>query len=211
MFLHSDAEKLEPCLPGFESINRFWDPKRQAVIAKILPGEFYITRSDELIATVLGSCVSACIRDKMLGLGGMNHFMLPHTDSDEIRCNDSSMRYGSFAMEQLINEILKLGGHRERLEIKLTGGGKILSSSNINDIGDMNVCFVRQYLNQEGLATLAEDLGGDQPRKVLYQPTSGRLRVKKLVSLHNDTLITREQSYRDSLKKQPLEGDIELF
>ncbi|MCW8883659.1 MAG: chemoreceptor glutamine deamidase CheD, partial [Motiliproteus sp.] len=147
-----------------------------------------------------------------LGLGGMNHFMLPTTSDSNLNCNTTAMRYGSFAMEQLINEILKFGGHRDRLEVKLTGGGKILTNMNSQtDIGFMNIRFARQYLAQEGLPTLAEDLGGEQPRKVLYQPVTGRLRVKKLNSLRNDTLASREQIYRDKLQKQPMEGDIELF
>ncbi len=205
------SPEITPCLRGFETINRFWDPSRKCYIAKILPGEFYITRNDELVSTVLGSCVSACIRDTLLGLGGMNHFMLPESNAADVD-DDTAMRYGSFAMEQLINEILKFGGHRDSLEIKLTGGGKILETqTSVTDIGTMNIHFVHQYLAQEGLQAIAEDLGGNKPRKVLYDPTSGSLKVKKLNSLHNDTLLSRERNYRDTLQNQPLEGDIELF
>ena len=199
---------LADCLSGFEGINRFWDARRGRVVAKILPGEFYLTRCDELVGTVLGSCVSACIRDRLLGLGGMNHFLLPDTciDSDT---TGRAMRYGSFAMEQLINQILKFGGDRDRLEAKLTGGGRIISG--MGDVGAHNTRFAQQYLAREGIEVVAEDLGGDCPRKVLYHPASGTLRVKRLKSLHNDTLLRRERSYRDGLKKRPLEGEVELF
>ncbi|MDM8560868.1 hypothetical protein [Candidatus Parabeggiatoa sp. HSG14] len=112
-------------LPGYEHIKRYWDHHNDSSIAKILPGEYYVTRHDEVLVTVVGSCVAACIHDNVSGIGGMNHFMLPHSTLDkwEHTSVSTESRYGSFAMEYLINEILKYGGKRKNLEVKLFGGG----------------------------------------------------------------------------------------
>ncbi|MBT8119011.1 MAG: chemoreceptor glutamine deamidase CheD [Gammaproteobacteria bacterium] len=205
---------LPVTLTGFESINRYWDEKHDIYAAKILPGEFYVSVSGELITTVLGSCISACIRDRKTGIGGMNHFMLP----TDIRRNPNSWndtpvnmqtRYGNIAMERLINVILASGGKRSNLEIKLFGGGKVLQID--TDIGGKNISFVKQYLMTEGLKVAAEDVGGIYPRKVLYFPKSGRVRVKKLINEHNDTVKQREKKYIKSLDTSPIEGRIDLF
>ena len=201
------TEPMPLALPGFEKINRFWDKTRGIYGAKILPGEFYVTMKGESVTTVLGSCISACIRDKKLGIGGMNHFMLPATTEDGAM--GSSNRYGNFAMENLINEILKNGGKRENLEVKIFGGGKILQ--NMTDVGERNIQFVREYLHVEGLSIIMEDVGDTCPRKVIYFPASGKALLKKLRSLHNDTVVTREKSYMKDLDVKPDAGDIELF
>src|SRR4051812_12738275 len=159
-----------PVLPGFEQIQRFWEPDTQRWTVKILPGEYYVTRSDEAITTVLGSCISACIRDPVLRIGGMNHFMLPEDNS--VREPGArapvvlSTRYGSHAMESLINDLLKLGGLRQRFEIKVFGGGRVLTA--MTDIGARNIDFVKDYLTLERLPISAQDVGGEQPRKVVY-------------------------------------------
>ena len=205
---------LPATLTGFEAINRYWDEKNDIFSAKILPGEFYVSVSGELITTVLGSCVSACIRDRKTGIGGMNHFMLPtDTKRNSSSWNDTPVnmqtRYGNIAMEQLINVILASGGKRSNLEIKLFGGGKVLQID--TDIGGKNIDFVKQYLITEGLKITAEDVGGIYPRKVLYFPKTGRVRVKKLVNMHNETLKKREQNYIKTLGTSPIEGKIDLF
>ena len=195
-------------LPGFEKINRYWDKTRGIYGAKILPGEFYVTLHDELISTVLGSCISACIRDRKLGLGGMNHFMLPATGADEIM--GAANRYGNFAMENLINEILKNGGSRENLEVKIFGGGKILT--NMTNIGLRNIQFARNYVRTENITVVSEDVGDVYPRKVIYFPATGKALVKRLKSLHNETVVTRERDYMSKLDTKPIESDdIELF
>jgi len=205
---------LPATLTGFEAINRYWDEKNDILAAKILPGEFYVSVSGELITTVLGSCVSACIRDRKTGIGGMNHFMLPtDTRRNPNSWNDTPVnmqtRYGNIAMERLINIILASGGKRINLEIKLFGGGKVLQIE--TDIGGKNINFVKQYLITEGLKIAAEDVGGIHPRKVQYYPKTGRVRVKKLIKLHNETLIQREKTYVKSLSTSPIEGKIDLF
>jgi chemotaxis receptor (MCP) glutamine deamidase CheD len=141
---------------GFEKIQRYWDPALSHWNAKILPGEYYVTQSEEVITTVLGSCISACIRDPSAGVGGMNHFMLPEDSSsgDGNRWLDPvaglATRYGTHAMESLINELMKLGANRSRFEIKLFGAGRILAS--VTDVGARNIEFVHEFLDNEGYA-----------------------------------------------------------
>jgi chemotaxis protein CheD len=200
-----------PCLADFKHVNRYWDRIHNTWVAKILPGEFYVTIQDnEAISTTLGSCVSACIRDKVLGIGGMNHFMLPQQGKHGPNSwTDFATRYGSYAMEHLINDILKNGGTRSNLEIKLTGGGKIIAK--MTDIGAKNIAFALDYLQTENLALIIQDVGDIYPRKVIYFPATGRLRVKKLRTLQNNTVIQREQDYLDELSSQPDLGEVQLF
>ena len=210
-----DMATAPPMLQGFEHINRYWDTKHDIFAAKILPGEFYVSLHGELITTVLGSCVSACIRDKVTGIGGMNHFMLPdnrgRTTSSawENTPVSAETRYGNVAMERLINVILAGGGKRKNLEVKLFGGGKVLSIN--TDIGGNNVDFVKNYLLAEGFHVEAEDTRGPWPRKVQYFPLTGRVRVKRLNAMHNDTLKRREQEYIDQLKAKKVQGKVDLF
>ena len=112
-------------------------------------------------------------------------------------------------MEHMINDILKHGGHRRNLEVKIFGGGQIINS--MTDIGNRNIGFVREYLSTEGLSLMSEDVGDIYPRKVVFFPSTGRVRVKKLKHLHNDTVLRREQAYKAELELQPVEGEIELF
>lgn len=202
----------KPSVRGFRHINRYWDKTRDAVAAKILPGEYYVTLDDEYVVTVLGSCVSACIRDRVFGIGGMNHFMLPkkmNQDDDAPVDMSEAARYGNFAMEHLINDILKNGGRRENLEVKIVGGGRIIA--NMSNIGLKNVDFVRHYLETEGFEILGEDVGDVYPRKVAYHPLSGKVKVKKMRSQHNSTIVVREERYMNKIETVPVSGDVELF
>jgi chemotaxis protein CheD len=199
-------------LPGYEHINRYWDDRENIRTAKILPGELYVTKDDEAIVTVLGSCVSACIRDPIFGIGGMNHFMLPLSDKDDgSNMVGNSTRYGNYAMEHLINDILKNGGMKQNLEVKIFGGGKVLASMSLLDIGRKNIAFVREYIKTEELNLLAEDVGDLFPRKVYYYPKTGRVRLKKLRTMHNQTILAREEQYMRSISSQPVAGEVELF
>lgn len=195
---------------GFEEINRYLDPHLGCYVAKILPGQFYVTRQSEVIATVLGSCVAACVRDTGNGVGGMNHFMLPEPGPGDkgswSRTAGRPARYGTDAMEQLINAILKAGGVRSRLEVKIFGGARVIS-----DVGRRNVEFVRNYLETEGLELIAEDVGDVYPRHVQFFPDSGRARMRRLRSLHNTTILDRERGYLKQLAKDPIKGEVELF
>ena len=199
---------LPRTLRGFEHIKRYWDKTNDKAVAKILPGELYVTKLDEIITTVLGSCISACIRDPYSGIGGMNHFMLPASKNMNIT-DGSAARYGNFAMEQLINEILKNGGQRKNLEAKLFGGGQVLA--HMTDVGKRNIDFALEYLHLEGLKLVAEDLGDRYPRKVQYDPLSGAARMKKLRAVHNRTVAEREEAYMQEIDQTPATSDIELF
>lgn len=189
---------------------RFYDATNAIWMVKLFPGEYYITRrADEVLVTVLGSCVSACIRDPAAGVGGMNHFMLPQNDSGAWGRDSQSARFGNFAMEKLINELIKAGCVRERLEVKVFGGGNVTDSSNA--IGSNNAEFVLRYLEAEGLRCAAQDLGGALPRRIHYFPGTGRV-VRRLLGASETTVVTREESdYRNRLRGQKSFGDIELF
>ncbi|MCK4841039.1 MAG: chemoreceptor glutamine deamidase CheD [Methylococcales bacterium] len=198
----------------FDNINRYWDKQNLISAAKILPGEYYVTTEDELVTTVLGSCISACIRDTMMGIGGMNHFMLPETSKHKLNEGVESVvgnatRYGNYAMEHLINMILANGGKRKNLEVKLFGGGKIIPT--LGDIGQKNINFVLEYIDTEALRLVSQDLGDIYPRKVNYYPKTGKVRMKKIKDLHNETIARREKEYRIDIKDVPVVSDIELF
>jgi len=206
--------RLPLALPGFEHIRRAWHDAHEACAARLLPGEYYVTKNDEGVYTTLGSCISACIRDRVSGIGGMNHFMLPASaaadrDSWKSTSLSEATRYGNFAMEHLINDILKNGGQKQNLEVKLFGGGRIMA--NMTDIGMRNITFVHDYIKTEGLRAVSEDVGDVFPRMVVYFPATGKVRVKRLRSLHTNTIAAQESQYLESIKEKPVSGDIELF
>jgi chemotaxis protein CheD len=190
--------------------NVYYDRTFDCDAAKILPGEYYYTGKNMLIVTVLGSCVSACIRDRITGLGGMNHFMLPD-GGDGSSPVSASMRYGSFAMEILINDLLKAGARRENLEAKVFGGGAVLRGFTAMNVGERNAAFVTDFLKTERIPVLASDLNDVYPRKVYFFPKTGKVLVKKLMQTQNDTLARRELDYAKRLKVEPVAGDIDLF
>lgn len=197
----------------FTHVRRMRDNRFPHEIASILPGEFFVSREPMVVYTVLGSCISACIRDPLAGVGGMNHFMLPapkeHQSGDA--WGGESTRYGSFAMEQLINGILSRGGTKQRLEIKLFGAGKIYEG-NI-DVGARNTEWVLHYLQEEGLPIAKRDLGDVFPRKVYYFTDSGRVLMKKIKKIKNRTIFERETNYVHRLEQdqQQQPSDITLF
>jgi chemotaxis protein CheD len=190
--------------------NVYYDRTFDCDAAKILPGEYYYTPKDMLIVTVLGSCVSACIRDRISGLGGMNHFMLPDGGGDTNSPASASARYGSYAMEILINDLLKSGARRENMEAKVFGGGAVLRGFTAINVGERNAAFVMNYLKTEKIRVVAEDLNDVFPRKVYFFPRTGKVLVKKLMQTHNDTLAKRELDYASRLK-EPVGGEIDLF
>lgn len=198
--------------PGFVehlANNRYFDRKFESEAVKVLPGEYFVTAANVLMVTVLGSCVSACIRDREKGIGGMNHFML--ADSGEASAVSSSARYGTYAMEILINHLLKMGARKHQLEAKVFGGGRVMATLTTSQVGERNARFVREFLKTEGIPLAAEDLLDVYPRKVYFFPGTGRVLVKKLVRMHNDTLIRREKEYAARLTEVPVAGEIELF
>lgn len=203
-----------PSIAEFSSIKRYWDRENNIVGARILPGEYYVTTENELTITVLGSCIAACIRDKVTGVGGMNHFMLPETSEQKLNAGAEAVvgnatRYGNYAMEHLINMILANGGKRKNLEVKVFGGGKIIPTA--GDVGQRNIDFVLEYIDTEALKIVSQDLGDIYPRKVVFFPKTGKVRMKKIKDLHNETIASREKQYRSSIKDVKVESNIELF
>jgi chemotaxis protein CheD len=205
--------QLPPALPNFEHIRRTWDSDLGLPVAKLLPGDYYVTRYNEAIFTVLGSCVSACVRERKLGIGGMNHFMLPLDQSGGTSAwaenlVSSATRYGNVAMERLINDIMRLGGQRANLEFKVIGGGKVLDMA--LDVGARNAQFIRDYLKTEGFLIAAEDLGDCFARKLYYNPTTGKLRVKRLTATVNRAVFERERQFEPTTSEVE-SGSVELF
>jgi chemotaxis protein CheD len=176
---------------------------------KIGPGEHYVTRDrNDMIVTVLGSCVSACIRDPLAGVGGMNHFMLPESSTGAWGQTSANMRYGNFAMEQLINEILGHGGQRGRLEIKVFGGAAMIAGGAA--IGHQNADFVEAYLRAESMPIAARHLRGLHARRIHYTALAGK--VAMLEMRRDDAPVADvERRFLGSLRAQPDSGSIELF
>lgn len=192
---------------GFEKVHHHWDAAARNWIVQILPGEYYVTAGDEIIATVLGSCVSTCIRDRRTGLGGMNHFMLPQDPGSDMR--GDALRYGCFAVERLLNELIKRGAQRSELEIKVFGGARVIAS--MSDIGRSNYEFVRKYLREEQLGAAAEDVGGNAARRLRYHPKSGKVLVKHLPIREAGKIGDRERDFRSKLLEERVVGEVELF
>ncbi len=187
--------------------------KSQKTIARILPGEYYATRRNELLTTVLGSCIAVCIYDPLLKMGGMNHFMLPKSKEGgsgwagtQLNCET---RFGCYAMENLINALLKMGSSKQRLEFKVFGGGRI--NSQMNDIGAKNIEFINDFLKSEGYKVTSQDVGSIYPRKVNFYPATGKAQVKKLRSLQKEDIIKQEEKFSRDISKDDSGGDIELF
>jgi chemotaxis protein CheD len=191
-------------------LRRYRDPDFDATVVKVLPGEHYVTDApDEMVVTVLGSCVAACIRDPAIRFGGMNHFMLPESSDGTWGASSASMRYGNFAMEVLINEILSRGGRRERLEVKVFGGGNVLAGA--TPVGTRNAAFVESYLAAEGLSAAARHLGGSFPRRVHYFPVTGKVMMRELRRVADRRVLDSERTYLSTLATPSRTGDIELF
>lgn len=180
--------------------NLYYDAAFQRQAAKLLPGEYYYTHEDMVIVTVLGSCVSACIRDPITGYGGMNHFMLPAPGYGFLSQSTQSMRYGNHAMDILLEQMVKAGARRERLEAKVFGGGNVVQGFDQSSVGEQNAAFVLEYLAKQGIPVLAQDLNGNHPRKVYFFPRDGKVFVRKILELKNDTLAERELAYARRLK-----------
>ncbi len=184
----------------------------RSIITTVHQGDCHISnKSDVTFSTVLGSCISACVRDKEANVGGMNHFLLAEQSGSAKDRFGASARYGAYAMEELINKVLKKGtGLKQNLEIKVFGGGKINSA--LNDVGASNVAFVHKFLGDEGYKIASEDMGGNFARRVMFDPTSGRARVKRLDSATGQNIVNKEIAFAGKQEKaKPADDDIELF
>ena len=191
----------EPLPPEFD----------RSIVTTVHQGDCRVSESrDETFSTVLGSCISACIRDTATGVGGMNHFLLGEQSCSARDRYGASARYGAFAMEQLINMVLSKGsGCKQNLDIKVFGGGKINAA--LHDVGAQNIAFVREFLRAEGYAISGEDMGGAYARRILFKPSSGRAFVKRLDSATGLDVAREEIAIAGSRRVTPRPDDIELF
>ena len=185
-----------------EPVSRYYDKQLAREVVKVPPGEYFATHNDVALLTVLGSCVSACLWDPQRRLGGMNHFMLPGAGD--------SGRLGIYAMEVLINRMLKGGAERARLVAKVFGGANVLDGMDTLNIGSRNAAFVREFLAEERIPVVAQDLEDLYPRKVAFFPATGRVLVKRLAALRDDKLQRSERDYLARLRRAAA-GEIEIF
>ena len=197
-----------PVAAYFHGDTRYHDARTHTDVIKIISGQWHVSeKNSEMLVTILGSCVSACIRDPVAGVGGMNHFLLPGNENSDTTGN--SARYGVFAMESLINGLLKAGGQKHRFEVKVFGGGNIINHS--KRIGSLNARFVRGFLRKEGYAILSEDLEGDLPRRLHYYPDTGKVMLRHLRRKEDLIVAAEEDRYQKQITAKPIEGEIELF
>jgi len=194
----------------FGHIRRIQDTRFPYEVAVILPGEYFVSEEPKVVYTILGSCISVCLRDPFAKVGGMNHFMLAAPSNTEGHDNWSdSGRYGSFAMEMLINEILQRGGMKKRLEAKVFGGGKIYDGQ--IDIGAKNAAWALDYLEREDIPLMKANVGDVCPRKVYFFTDSGKVLLKKLDRVVADTIVQEEGEYRAKLQQAPVQSEVTLF
>jgi chemotaxis protein CheD len=198
--------KSAPRRPG-EASFFFHDAHFRNDAVKVLPGEFFVHHEDMLIMTTLGSCIAACLWDRERRIGGMNHFMLP----DGAGAADSG-RYGSYAMELLINELIKRGASRMTLEAKVFGGGAVIGGMTTLNVGERNTQFVLDYLKTERIAVVSKDVLDIYPRKVCFLPASGKAMVKRLAPANPEAIVEQERAVAQSLRPASTGGgSIDLF
>ena len=186
----------------------FYDAHFRNEAVKILPGEYFVHDEDILIMTTLGSCIAACLWDRQQRIGGMNHFMLP----DGASTGSDAGRYGSYAMELLINELIKRGATRSTMEAKVFGGGAVISGMNSINVGERNTKFVLDYLATERIAVVSKDVMDVYPRKVCFLPHSGKAMVKRLAATNTDTLLAQERAAaQKAAPAASAGGSIDLF
>lgn len=185
------------------------DPLAGQRAVKVGPGEYHVSGEEEtVIATVLGSCISACIRDPAARVGGLNHFMLPSSVDGGWGKAAASLRYGNFAMERLVNDLLARGAHRSRMEVKVFGGARLGAST--DSVGQRNIDFIDAYLQAEGMRPVARHLGGTRARSIVYQPVIGRA-FMRLLPDPAEAISAQEGRLRRHLANRPVAGSIEIF
>ena len=184
----------------------YFDHHFQFNAVKVLPGEYFVSGENIVIMTVLGSCIAACLWDSRARVGGMNHFMLPESDSTDV-----SGRYGSYAMELLINEMLKLGARRETMQAKIFGGGQVMANFTTMNVGERNTSFVVNYLQTERIPIVSEDVLDIYPRKVVFFPATGKAMVKRLAHAHPEALAQEVRGNAATVAKATSGGSVDLF
>lgn len=200
--------KAQPRRPG-EASFFFWDAHFRNDAVKVLPGEYFVHDEDILITTTLGSCIAACLWDREKRIGGMNHFMLPEGQGAD---GSGGGRYGSYAMELLINELLKRGASRLTLEAKIFGGGAVISGMSSINVGERNTQFVIDYLNTERIPIVSRDVMDVYPRKVCFLPASGKAMVKRLAPTQTEAFAALDRvAAQKAVPQATGGGSVDLF
>ena len=210
--LATSPPRRRPSRAVARGFSTYFDRGLNHKAAKVMPGAFLVTGDDIALCTLLGSCVAACIRDPLRRIGGMNHFLLPGDPAEALADDedDAPGRYGVFAMELLINALLKRGARRESLEAKVFGGGQVMRSVSAVGVGVRNADFVESFLAAEGIPLLSGDLRGDCARRVVFFPVSGRVLCRNLERTE-PAVLADEDRYRATLTTRPPGGAVELF
>lgn len=177
----------------------FYDYKFHNVLA----GSFMVTKNPyDVLYTLLGSCVSACMRCTQTGIGGLNHFLLPLKDKTQVLQTEQGLRYGDVAMEHLVNSILHHGGHRHSLEVKLFGGGNMYPTHSQKSVGDSNIRFVLDFIQTENIKLVAQDVGGNQARKIYFHPFSGKVKLQKLNKNNEQDINHYDIDYKHTITQK---------
>ena len=189
--------------------NRLPLEMRSMDIERVMIGGLYVSSKPMILDTVLGSCIAACLYDGEGKVGGMNHFMLPEAANSD---KPTSGRYGVYAMELLISDLMKAGANRLGLVAKVFGGGHVLKTQeSMNGIPQRNIDFIHRFLDTEKIPLVGEDVGGYHPRRILFNTSTGKVLLKKLDPVVAKEKASEEEKYLDTLKKRNLDGDVELF
>lgn len=220
--LHTRRSDTEKHQAGglHDGIKRYYDHNLEHTVVKLMTGDCYFTGDrSEMLVTILGSCVSVCVRDPVAKCGGMNHILLP--DAGEATINRNSikdpgfeLRFGAYSMEQLLNGLYKLGAQKHRLEVKVFGGANVVNFNTM--IGTKNSTFVLDFLKNEGIAVASRDIGGSHPRRLHYFPDTGKVMMRRLRRADDMRVVEEEKSFQKTAREHPEEithttGDIELF
>ena len=196
-------------LVGSGKLERYWDQHWSNWLVNLAQGDYAVSDEPILLTTVLGSCVAACLYAPDKQMGGINHFLLPQAGASET--DSSSFRYGIHAMEVLINSLLRKGAARDTLELKVCGAADVVSGLS-NRVGKANAAFIQLYAQQEQLNLVAADLGGDNPRRVVFNPTTGSMKVKSLARHLSSEDVRSETTQAAKLEQKVLGlAEVELF
>lgn len=192
---------------------RFYSYKLKRTAIMLMAGDYFATQNGEVLYSVVGSCIATCIYDMEREVAGMNHFLLPGMVHPDEMLSSEVGRYGMFAMELLIGELIKLGARREGLQAKLFGGGNVLEfRNNDGNITRSNIRFAKKYLELEGILTVKEDLGGNSGRKILFFTDSGRVLLKRFDMRNDRQFLQNEEAYKRRIfRKRPGKSPVMLF
>lgn len=194
----------------FSNIEQSWDHNLERNVWTIHPGDYCIINNNDVLCTVLGTCIAVTILDVKNHITGMNHFLLPD-DNGKANSKDSySARYGCWAMEHLINDMIKYGAERKHMEFKYFGASRLLKMKSV-DVAGKNIAFIENFMKEEGIRVRSKDVGGSSPRKIFIFPDTGKVLVKKLSANKSKDLEKEEKTYFDSINENHEEGDVDIF